>query len=106
MFPAQWILGAQNNELPVQQSDEIICWPLTGSGEIDIFENHGDHQKNEFTTGAIISQGECDKRDWWSGRKGVEAALNEFHEYLLNGKGVTWFIDLMALKSIVIQGGR
>ena len=87
MFPAWWILGAQNNELPIQQSDEIICWPLTGSGEIDIFEHHGDHQKNEFTTGAIISQGECDKGDWWSGRKGVEAALNEFHEYSVEWQG-------------------
>ena len=66
MFPAWWILGAQNNGSPVQQSDEIICWPLTGSGEIDIFEHHGDHQKNGFTTGAIISLGECDQGDWWS----------------------------------------
>jgi beta-glucanase (GH16 family) len=87
MFPAWWILGAQNNESPVQQLDEIICWPLTGSGEIDIFEHHGDHQKNEFTTGAIISQGECDKGDWWSGRKGVEAVLNEFHEYSVEWQG-------------------
>ena len=53
MFPAWWILGAQNNESPVQEADENICWPLTGSGEIDIFEHHGDHQKNHFTAGAI-----------------------------------------------------
>ena len=87
MFPAWWILGAQNNELPIQQSDEIICWPLTGSGEIDIFEHHGDHQKNEFTTGAIKSLGECDQGDWWSHRKGVEATLNEFHEYSVEWQG-------------------
>jgi len=49
MFPAWWLLGAQNNESPVQEADENICWPLTGSGEIDIFEHHGDHQKNHFT---------------------------------------------------------
>ena len=87
MFPAWWILGAQNNESPIQQSDEIICWPLTGSGEIDIFEHHGDHQKNEFTTGAIKSLGECDQGDWWSHRKGVEATLNEFHEYSVEWQG-------------------
>ena len=31
-FPAWWILGAKNNESPVQEDDENICWPLTGSG--------------------------------------------------------------------------
>ena len=81
MFPAWWILGAQNNESPIQQSDEIICWPLTGSGEIDIFEHHGDHQKNEFTTGAIKSLGECDQGDWWSHRSGVTTTLSDFHDY-------------------------
>ena len=81
MFPAWWILGAQNNEPPVQESDENICWPLTGSGEIDIFEHHGDHQKNYFTTGAIKSLGECDKGDWWTLRKGFDVTLNEYHEY-------------------------
>ncbi|NIM16688.1 MAG: glycoside hydrolase family 16 protein, partial [Candidatus Aminicenantes bacterium] len=39
MFPAWWLLGAQNNEPPVQEEDETVCWPLTGSGEIDIFEH-------------------------------------------------------------------
>ena len=81
MFPAWWILGAQNNESPVQEENENICWPLTGSGEIDIFEHHGDHQKNHFTTGAIKSLGECDKGDWWSLRKGFDATLNDYHEY-------------------------
>lgn len=81
MFPAWWLLGAQNNESPVQEEDENICWPLTGSGEIDIFEHHGDHQKNHFTTGAIKSLGECDNGDWWSLRKGFDATLNEYHEY-------------------------
>lgn len=45
MFPAWWILGAQNNEAPVQEENENICWPTTGSGEIDIFEHHGDYEK-------------------------------------------------------------
>uniref|UniRef100_UPI004048F2C8 glycoside hydrolase family 16 protein n=1 Tax=Flavobacterium sp. TaxID=239 RepID=UPI004048F2C8 len=81
MFPAWWLLGAQNNESPVQEENENICWPMTGSGEIDIFEHHGDHQKDHFTTGAIKNLGSCDKGDWWSLRKGFDATLNEFHEY-------------------------
>lgn len=81
MFPAWWLLGSQNNEPPVQELDENICWPMTGSGEIDIFEHHGDHQKDHYTTGAIKSLGECDKGDWWSMRMGVDATLNTYHEY-------------------------
>lgn len=81
MFPAWWILGAQNNEPPVQEADENICWPITGSGEIDIFEHHGDQQKNHFTAGAIKNLGECDKGDWWSLRKGFDVTLNEYHTY-------------------------
>ena len=81
MFPAWWLLGAQNNESPVQEADENICWPLTGSGEIDIFEHHGDHMKDGFTTGAIVSLGACDKGDWQSKRRNFEATLNEYHTY-------------------------
>lgn len=81
MFPAWWLLGAQNNEPPVQEDDETICWPITGSGEIDIFEHHGDHHKNRFTTGAIKSIGECDNGDWWSLRKDFPITLTEFHGY-------------------------
>ena len=81
MFPAWWILGAQNNEPPVQESNENICWPLTGSGEIDIFEHHGDGDGNHYTTGAIKSLEECDKGDWWSLRTDIEVTLNEYHEY-------------------------
>ena len=81
MFPAWWLLGAQNNEPPVQEASENICWPMTGSGEIDIFEHHGDTQKNYFTTGAIKSLEECDKGDWWSLRNGFYANLNDYHTY-------------------------
>jgi len=81
MFPAWWLLGAQNNEPPVQEDNENICWPLTGSGEIDIFEHHGDHQSNVFTTGAIKSLGECDKADWQNYRKDFPVTLEEYHEY-------------------------
>jgi len=81
MFPAWWLLGAQNNEPPVKEEDENICWPMTGSGEIDIFEHHGDHHKNRFTTGAIKSLEECDKGDWWSLRKDFAVTLTEYHDY-------------------------
>jgi beta-glucanase (GH16 family) len=87
MFPAWWLLGAQNNESPVQEENETVCWPLTGSGEIDIFEHHGDHMKNRFTTGAIKSLGECDKGDWMSHRKDFDVTLNEFHEYSVEWEG-------------------
>ncbi len=87
MFPAWWLLGAQNNESPVQEEDENICWPLTGSGEIDIFEHHGDGDKDHFTTGAIKSLGECDKGDWWSLRTNIKTTLNEYHEYSVEWEG-------------------
>ena len=87
MFPAWWILGAQNNEPPVQEEDETVCWPMTGSGEIDIFEHHGDHQEDHYTTGAIKSQGECDSGDWWSIRSGVDAVLTDYHEYSVEWEG-------------------
>jgi hypothetical protein len=103
MFPAWWILGAQNNESPVQDTTENICWPLTGSGEIDIFEHHGDHQKDHFTTGAIKSLGECDKGDWWSFRIGVDATLNEFHEYAVEWEGSDLIVS-MAKKYTATSG--
>jgi beta-glucanase (GH16 family) len=81
MFPAWWLLGAQNNEPPVQEDNENVCWPLTGSGEIDIFEHHGDYHNNKFTTGAIKSLGECDKADWQNYRKDFDVTLEEYHEY-------------------------
>lgn len=87
MFPAWWLLGAQNNEPPVQEEDENVCCPLTGSGEIDIFEHHGDHMKDEFTTGAIVSLGACVKGDWESMRRNFPSTLNEFHEYSVEWEG-------------------
>ena len=87
MFPAWWLLGAQNNEPPVQEKDETVCWPLTGSGEIDIFEHHGDYHHDMFTTGAIVSLGECDKGDWQSKRRNFPTTLNEFHEYSVEWEG-------------------
>lgn len=87
MFPAWWILGAQNNESPVQEADETVCWPTTGSGEIDIFEHHGDYEDDHFTTGAIKNLGECDKGDWWSLRTGIATSLTDFHEYSVEWEG-------------------
>ncbi len=87
MFPAWWLLGAQNNESPVQEPDENICWPLTGSGEIDIFEHHGDGENNHFTAGAIKSTGGCDEGDWWSLRTDIETILDEYHEYSVEWEG-------------------
>ena len=87
MFPAWWLLGAQNNESPVQEEDETVCWPLTGSGEIDIFEHHGDGDKDHYTTGAIKNLGECDKGDWWSLRTNIPAKLTEYHEYSVEWEG-------------------
>ena len=87
MFPAWWILGAQNNEPPVDEADETICWPLTGSGEIDIFEHHGDGKEDHFTTGAIKSEGECDKGDWRSLRTDIPASLDDYHEYSVEWEG-------------------
>lgn len=86
MFPAWWILGAQNNEPPVQEADETVPWPTTGSGEIDIFEHHGDSGVNRFTTGAIKDQGNGEG-DWWSLRTNIEATLDEWHEYSVEWAG-------------------
>ena len=87
MFPAWWLLGAQNNEPPVQEVNENVCWPLTGSGEIDIFEHHGDHGTDQFTTGAIKSLGECDRGDWMSLRVDLKTDLGEYHEYSVEWAG-------------------
>jgi beta-glucanase (GH16 family) len=87
MFPAWWLLGAQNNESPVQEANENVCWPMTGSGEIDIFEHHGDHGKDQFTTGAIKSLGECDKGDWRPLRVDLKTNLDEYHEYSVEWAG-------------------
>jgi len=87
MFPAWWLLGAQNNEPPVDEADETVCWPITGSGEIDIFEHHGDHGPDQFTTGAIRNEGHCGGGDWRSLRVDRPVTLGEFHEYSVEWQG-------------------
>ena len=106
MFPAWWLLGANNNEPPVQEDNEDVCWPLTGSGEIDIFEHHGDHGPDQFTTGAIKSLGECDKGDWMSLRTDLKVTLNEYHEYSVEwaGSDLVYRVDGMEVYRNVGEG--
>lgn len=87
MFPAWWLLGAQNNEPPVQEADENVCWPLTGSGEIDIFEHYGSGGADHYTSRMIKSLGYCDGGDWESMMKVIDARLDEFHEYSVEWAG-------------------
>ena len=87
MFPAWWLLGARNNEPPVKEPDENICWPMVGSGEIDIFEHHGDGGPDHYAARAIKSNGECDGGDWQSLMLVQAAQLNEFQEYSVEWVG-------------------
>lgn len=81
MFPAWWLLGARNNEPPVQEEDENVCWPLIGSGEIDIFEHHSDGGPDHYTARMIKNLGHCDGGDWKSLMQVMSADLAEYHEY-------------------------
>jgi beta-glucanase (GH16 family) len=81
MFPAWWLLGAFNNEPPVQEPDETVCWPLTGSGEIDIFEHHSDGGPDHYAARAIQSLGYCGGGDWQALMLVQEAKLAEYHTY-------------------------
>ncbi|MFT4630808.1 MAG: beta-glucanase (GH16 family) [Arenicella sp.] len=95
MFPAWWLLGALNNEAPVQEPDETVCWPLTGSGEIDIFEHHSDGGPNHYAARAIKSLGYCDGGDWQAMMLVQEAKLNEYHDYSveLDGENIIFRLD-------------
>lgn len=81
MFPAWWLLGAYNNEPPIEEANETVCWPMQGSGEIDIFEHHSDGGPDHYAARTIKNQGECDKGDWQSLMLVAEAALGDYHEY-------------------------
>ncbi len=87
MFPAWWLLGAFNNEPPIEQPDETICWPVRGSGEIDIFEHHSDGGPDHFAARAIKSLGYCGGGDWQSKMLVLGADLDEFHEYAVEWSG-------------------
>lgn len=81
MFPAWWILGAFNNEPPIEEADETVCWPMTGSGEIDIFEHHSDGGPDHYAARTIKNEGACDKGDWQSLMLVQQATLAEYNEY-------------------------
>jgi beta-glucanase (GH16 family) len=87
MFPAWWLLGALNNEPPVQEADETVCWPMTGSGEIDIFEHHSDGGPDHYAARAIKSSGVCGGGDWQSLMLVQAAKLSEYHEYSVEWQG-------------------
>ena len=98
MFPAWWILGAQNNEPPVQEPDENIPWPLTGSGEIDIFEHHGDGGPDHFTTGAIKSLGERTKEIGGPCEQASRPRWMSTTSILWSGLAAIWFTASMELR--------
>ena len=81
MFPAWWLLGARNNEPPVQEADENICWPMTVSGEIDIFEHHSDGGPNHYAALTMKNLGYGGGGDWRALMLVQQASLGEFHEY-------------------------
>ena len=108
MFPAWWLLGAQNNEPPVQEPDETVCWPMTGSGEIDIFEHHSDGGSDHYAARAIKSLGYCGGGDWQALMLVKEARLDEFHEYSVEwvGKELLFRLDGVEIYRSSDQGDQ
>ncbi len=64
-----------------EEPDENVCWPLTGSGEIDIFEHHSDGGPNHYALRAIKSTGVCGGGDWQALMHVQAAPLGDYHEY-------------------------
>ncbi len=87
MFPAWWLLGSLNNEPPVEEADETVCWPMTGSGEIDIFEHHSDGGPDHYAARAIKSLGYCGGGDWQQLMLVQAATLADYHEYSVEWEG-------------------
>jgi beta-glucanase (GH16 family) len=85
MFPAWWLLGALNDEPPIEDENETVCWPMTGSGEIDVFEHHSDGGPDHYAVRAIDSDGTCGGGDWQRLMHVQAAELADWHEY-----GVEW----------------
>lgn len=106
MFPAWWLLGALNNEPPVEDDDETVCWPLTGSGEIDIFEHHSDGGPNHYAARAIVSLGECQSGDWQGKMLVQEATLSEYHDYAVewDGNDLVFLLDEVEVYRAIGQG--
>lgn len=103
MFPAWWLLGARNNEPPVQEPDENVCWPLSGSGEIDIMEHHGQHGGQSGYVGrSILPLGTCDDGgDWWTNQVNSSSNLTEYNEY-----SVEWLGSDLVFRLNGIEVGR
>ena len=103
MFPAWWLLGARNNEPPIQEENENVCWPLPGSGEIDIMEHHGEHGGQSGYVGrSILPIGSCDDGgDWWTNQVNLSSKLVEFNEY-----SVEWMGDDLVFRLNGIEVGR
>jgi beta-glucanase (GH16 family) len=101
MFPAWWLLGSRNNEPPVQEEDENICWPMTGSGEIDVFEHHGSGGADHYVARAIQSRGSCDDGDWRTYQIDLSASLDQYHEY-----SVEWADGDLVYRIDGVESGR
>lgn len=87
MFPAWWLLGAYNNEPPVEDPDETACWPMIGSSEIDIFEHHSDGGPNHYAARTIKNGGACGEGDWQALMLVNEANMDEYHDYGVEFRG-------------------
>ena len=72
----------------MQEADETVCWPLPGSGEIDIFEHYGSNGVGHYAARMIVHLGNCVEGDWESTQKVLTADLDEYHEY-----SVEWLED-------------
>ena len=108
MFPAWWLLGALNNEPPVEEEDETVCWPLTGSGEIDVFEHHSDGGPDHYAARAIVSLGECQSGDWQGKMLVQKATLGEYHDYAVewDGNDLIFRLDEIEIYRAADQGGN
>jgi beta-glucanase (GH16 family) len=104
MFPAWWLLGARNNEPPVQEEDENICWPMPGSGEIDIFEHHGGGDADHYVARIIKNRGNCDGGDWQTYQNVLEASLDEYHEYSVEWLGDDLVFRMDGKETVRISG--
>jgi beta-glucanase (GH16 family) len=106
MFPAFWLLGARNNEPPVQEPDENVCWPMTGSGEIDIFEHHSDGGPDHYAARIIESQGHCGGGDWQARMLVQAATLADYHVYSVEwvGNDIVFALDGEEIYRLVDQG--
>lgn len=104
MFPAWWLLGARNDEPPVQEPDEDICWPMTGSGEIDIFEHYGSGGADHFTARIIHNLGDCGRGDWETYQNILETSLDEFHEYSVEWQDEDLVFRLDGKETVRLEG--